>query len=735
MDYMVAESLKAYFKTHLPDVEKIDEKLEQLFSNESSDNPFDDNESKKLVELIESVKIVDPAVGSGAFPMGTLNKLVFILNKVDPGNKLWKEAQLKAADAIPDPSARRMAKERIKEFFEGKNADYGRKLYLIQRCIYGVDIQQIAVEIAKLRFFISLLVDEKIDKDKDNWGIEPLPNLDFKIMQGNSLISEFLGIDFDNSNHDKEQAQTGLLFADEDNSLIKEFEQKKIDFQNEADKDKKAKLKQEVENLMIQIFETKVKKQKGDYFRQLEEIESKYSLLPNQKQRDEIIAQEKQKLSKKSGFDLENIEKQLREFTSKKKTRPFFPWKLYFAEVFEKGGFDVVIANPPYVSFGLRDTQKLGNTERDLLIKKYPDSAEYKISLYAIFMDRAIQLANKNGGVQTYIVPDSFLLGRYFSKIRNNILNNCHIIHISWLPYKIFEATVGFSVIYTFQKFPNPNLNNRIITRHIISNEQIAQKKYKQYKYEQLYFKKQKHNRFRLFFDQYTMDIVTKVENKTIPLGDIIDFNSGLIGKDGKKSIVSSEKKNKDWLPGIISGSEILRYILKPQGYFLLYKKEKIHSGFDCVNYFEDKIFMRQTGDSLISAIDDIHLLCLNNVHVGNLKDNKYSLKYVTAVINSAMMNYFYKSLALEEGRTMAQTDIETIESLPIKESNEKKQQPFIDLVDCILSITKGEDYLNNLAKQATVKEYEKQIDQMVYNLYGLTKEEIDVIESGVKDR
>jgi len=358
VDYMVTESLKEYFKTHLPEVRDIDEKLETLFSTGSDENLFGKSESKKLVRLVESVRIVDPAVGSGAFPMGALNKMVFILGKIDHGNELWKQAQLEAADTIPDPQVRRNTKKQIEEFFKDKNADYGRKLYLIQKCIYGVDIQQIAVEIAKLRFFISLLVDEKIDDTKENWGIEPLPNLDFKIMQGNSLISEFLGIDFDNGQTQQEQA--GMLFVEKEDNLIKEFEQKKIAFQNEPDKKKKDDLKKEVENLMIKIFETKVRKQKVDYFRQIDEIEKKYATLPNKKTREEIIVKEKQKLSQKTGFDLENIEKQLREFTSKNKTKPFFPWKLYFAEVFEKGGFDVVIANPPYI-----ENKKISKEEKE----------------------------------------------------------------------------------------------------------------------------------------------------------------------------------------------------------------------------------------------------------------------------------------------------------------------------------------------------------------------------------
>jgi len=160
VDYMVSESLKAYFKTHLSVIEDLDKKINQLFLTGSEENPFTSSESKKIVELIEGVRIVDPAVGSGAFPMGALNKLVFILNKADRGNELWKQAQLTAADAIPDSRIKQDTKNRIEEFFKGKNADYWRKLYLIQKCIYGVDKQQIAVEIAKLRFFISLLVDE-----------------------------------------------------------------------------------------------------------------------------------------------------------------------------------------------------------------------------------------------------------------------------------------------------------------------------------------------------------------------------------------------------------------------------------------------------------------------------------------------------------------------------------------------------------------------------------------------
>ena len=449
VDYMVTESLKAYFKTHLSAISGLDNKIVQLFSTGSEENPFDKTESKKIVELIESVRIVDPAVGSGAFPMGALNKMVFILNKVDPGNELWKQAQLSAVDTIPDPRIKQDTKNRIEEFFKGKNADYGRKLYLIQKCIYGVDIQQIAVEIAKLRFFISLLVDEGIDKTKENWGIEPLPNLDFKIMQGNSLISEFLGIDFDNGQEKQEvQGQVGLGFKNEDDSLIKEFERKKIDYQNESDKNKKAKLKDEVEDLMIKIFESKVKKQKAGYFKDIEEIQRKYSALPNKQSREEIIAKEKQKLSQKSGFDLENIEKQLREFTSEKKTRPFFPWKLYFAEVFsEKGGFDIVIANPPYV--GEKGHKEMfREIRRDSLINFY----QRKMDLFYFFFHLAINLGKQDSNI-AFITTNYYPTATGGKKLREDFKSRVIIFRLINLnELKIFESALGQHNMITILK-------------------------------------------------------------------------------------------------------------------------------------------------------------------------------------------------------------------------------------------------------------------------------------------
>ncbi|MCL0105683.1 Eco57I restriction-modification methylase domain-containing protein [Thermodesulfovibrionales bacterium] len=740
VDYMVTQSLKAYFKANLNNIDTLDNKLEQLFSNDNNENPFSESDTLKMVKLTDNLRIVDPAVGSGAFPMGILNKLVFILSKLDPENKLWKEAQIEIVKAIPDPNIKNKMIKEIEDYFQTKKPDYWRKLYLIQKCIYGVDIQQIAVEIAKLRFFISLLVDEEIDKEKENWGIEPLPNLDFKLMQGNSLISEFMGINFDRD-------ETNDLFRTEEDDLIDEFQQKKNEFQNEPDKVKKDRLKQEIEDLMIQIFETKLKRQRGDYFSKLKAIEDKYSVVPYEKQRNEVIGKKKQALCKKTDFDLESAEKQLRDFSSGQKTKPFFLWNLYFAEVFrgENQGFDIVIANPPYVSFGLRDAGKAKDEWANYMRANYPNSAEYKLSIYAIFMDKGIQLL-RNRGVLSYITPDSFLLGRYFSKLRRFILRTCKIKEIVMFEKDFWESgVIGRPVVTVLKKELDTDLreSNMPFYKLYHSLNDFNTEIFRAFSYSQNYFNNTSYSRFTLFFEKSEKSLVDKLQVGSKSLSVFVTFASGLIGKKGKNEMISREKRGQDWHPGLLSGSEIKKYIVNYEGNFIHFDTKVLKSGFKDAHYFEPKILLRQTGDSLVAAYDDNNLLCLNNIHVGNLKDKKYSLKYILALLNSTLLSYYYRLISLETGRTMAQTDIETLELLPIKIPSADIQNKIVYLVDKILAITSRKDYdpkatcLRATHRQDSepnkkVHEYEKQIDEMVYKLYGLTDEEIRIVEDSV---
>jgi len=389
VNYMTNESLKQYFRTNLEISPNIDENLEFLINATTSENPFDDGTTKKIINLINNLRVVDPAVGSGAFPMAMLNKLVFILGKLDPDNKYWEQSQIEGVKkSVSDSVVQRKLIEQIERQFKEKNADYGRKLYLIEKCIYGVDIQQIAVEIAKLRFFISLLVDEKIDfnRPENNYGIEPLPNLDFKLMQGNSLISTYAGIDF----NDKKEVQTEDIFNGENDTykeLIIKFEDLKHQYQNEADNLVKKELRGKIDKSVIKLFEEKI----SERFPELKAIEDKAKLFPKEEQRQKYLTEEKQKLTKKLGFNIEQIEKDLTAYTEGRKAKDFFLWNVYFAEVFnEKQGFDIVIGNPPYIQLQKSISNNGNDKFADLYKNEGFETFERTGDIYALFYEKGI---------------------------------------------------------------------------------------------------------------------------------------------------------------------------------------------------------------------------------------------------------------------------------------------------------------------------------------------------------
>lgn len=196
VQYMVDESLVAHLKRTVGD--DLEQQYRQLMQYTDEDVSLTDNQRRQIMLSLYNCKVLDPACGSGAFPMGILQQMVHILSRIDPDNKIWKEIMLQKAIDETSEAYRNSSNEERKEliadiersFDESINRpDYARKLYLIENCIYGVDIQPIAIQISKLRFFISLVVDQNTNTDPtDNFGIRPLPNLEAKFVAANTLI-------------------------------------------------------------------------------------------------------------------------------------------------------------------------------------------------------------------------------------------------------------------------------------------------------------------------------------------------------------------------------------------------------------------------------------------------------------------------------------------------------------------------------------------------------------------
>lgn len=798
VDYMVDESLKAYFREPLSDVPNLDLKLKWLFSQEESENPFTPDQVKRIVGLVESVRIVDPAVGSGAFPMGALNKLVSILSKLDPKSKLWQQAQLDAAESIPDAQLRASVQSNIQNYFKEKNPDYGRKLFLIQKCIYGVDIQQIAVEIAKLRFFISLLVEETVDKEKANWGIEPLPNLDFKIMQGNSLISEFQGINFDPN---ATQLSPVDLFSEQDEKtrLIKEYQSKKEVYQSESDHHKKHTLQSEIDQLLIKIFKQTAISQQQDYARGLAAIDRKYASIPDPKTREKVKAIQKEAYSKTMGIDIAAIERKMRQYSTKHWKRDFFPWNLYFVEVFtEKNGFDIVLGNPPYI--GEKSHKEIFELVKNANLKEFYMG---KMDYFYFFFHLALNLSRPQGHI-AFISTNYYPTATGAVKFRKDLSQRSTINKlVNFNELKIFETAQGQHNMITLlskgsdpEKFADtcitkrkgygsPEILTQIINWHDDHTEYFRVPQGFLFDGEdyQLRIQGTKNNS-----NDPLQDILNNMKYQGTPLGTLFNVNQGIVTGADKVSqkhikkyqinankgdgifVLSTKevdklklsKHDESVLKPWFKNSDIMRWAtasatrenvlyldrsaaLYPnilsyleQYKMILNERREVDNGFiewwqlqwpraDTV-FTSDKIVAPQRSSRNTFGYNEIPWYASADVYFITQKDKSISLKYILALLNAKVYYLWLYHRGKRKGETLElyQTPLAQV---PIPKITLEEQLPFIKVVDNILILAHSEDYRINQVKQNQIKVYEKDIDQMVYKLYGFSDSEIAYIE------
>lgn len=333
--------------------------------------------------------------------------------------------------------------------------------------------------------------------------------------------------------------------------------------------------------------------------------------------------------------------------------------------------FDIVIGNPPYVSYGLRNAGKLDKEKLQILRKRFADSAEYKITVYALFMEFAIRSTAENG-VHTFIVPDSFLCGQYFGLIRNFMLKNCSLEQFFLIRKKLFNAVPGNLVIYTAVK-KIPTDDQQVKITQIDNNEEFTLSKVDNLILQRR-FAENHRQRFRLFFDPAIDRKICSMESASCgKLADVVTLSSGLVAKSGKSSIVSRKKLSASWLPGITSGSCVRAN--EPviwQNEYINSDPSVIKSGLKKSIYNTGKILIRQTGDRIIAAVDRSGLLVLNNLHVAVAKTENLDLERLTEYLNSDEMLLYYQAVTMESNRPMAQIDLETLRELPLPEKFEK---------------------------------------------------------------
>lgn len=403
VQYMVDESLVAHLKRTVG--EELEPQYRQLMQYSDDDVELTAEQRKSIMQSLYNCKILDPACGSGAFPMGILQQMVHILNRIDPDNSGWKEMMLQKALDETSEAYRNSSSDERKEliadiersFDESINRpDYARKLYLIENSIYGVDIQPIAIQISKLRFFISLVVDQNTNADPtDNFGIRPLPNLEAKFVAANTLI--------------------GLVKKDA--SLFDSAEIKAKENELKIAKHK--------------IFGAKTVRTKRKYKNIVNDLRQEIAdmLYAN----GAVGNDEARQLASWDMFD-------------QNASSPFFDPEWMFGV---KDGFDIVIGNPPYINAN-ELKKNLGDNEYKQLKSLY-STAKGTVDFYVYFFEKALAVLCTNG-VLSYITPNKYLCANYGKALRYYFIQNTQILTL-WDVSRnnVFDASI-YPVVILLQK-------------------------------------------------------------------------------------------------------------------------------------------------------------------------------------------------------------------------------------------------------------------------------------------
>ncbi|MEI7604318.1 MAG: DNA methyltransferase, partial [bacterium] len=760
-------------------------KYEEFISDTIQEN------ATSIDNLLANIKVCDPAIGSGAFPVGMMNEIV--------------KARSNVSQYISDKKDR---------------TEYEFKRHAIANSLYGVDLDPGAVEIAKLRLWLSLIVDED-----DIRNIKPLPNLDYKIMQGNSLIEEYEGIKLFDDNllkiDDSKEKEIEKL-KENQRKLQKQFfevyQNKETKLEAERINEELNKIKKNLDNLKKQPKEN----ESTDMFASKDEVREKAEKLKKLQKQFFETSEKGKKRDLKDEIDdliwdliettvkhegkidkLEHIKK-----IRKSNNKPFFLWKLNFADVFqEKGGFDVVIGNPPYVGHkgGIKETFKIiKNTE---LGRNFNNE---RMDLFYYFFHFSVNNAKENG-VITFITTNYYLTADGAVKLRTDFKNRCNIrILFNFSEYKIFDSARGqHSLITLIQKCSKKDqykcnvssvnkigvANNNTLTNILENNDKET--KLQSVLQSELY--ESEYNYIRILlkgskFENVLNNILYKIRIKSILVNDICDISQGIVtgcdkitkkhisidsnvlagsgiyivSKDeldiiGDSNLIKPWFKNSDihkyktnnlsyhWVIKISSQENIFDYI-NIKNHLDKYKRFITMRNYDSgelskakrkgawwalssarseFDFSQAKIVAPQRSNSNTFGYNEIPWYASADVYFITQKDKNYSLKYILASLNSKLYYIwlYYKGKRKGDSLELYQKPLSEI---PIRIADENVQQPFIQKVDQILSITQTEDYLTNDSKKSQVKLLEKEIDQMVYKLYDLTDEEIIIVEDVV---
>lgn len=672
--------------------------------------------------LVNSLKICDPAVGSGHFLVSALNEIVAIKSELrilaDGDGKLLRcdvvvendELIVTVDDQIFEYHYQDAESQRIQEtFFHEKEA-------IIENCLFGVDINPKSVAICRLRLWIELLKNAYYRRGCD--ALETLPNIDINIKCGNSLVSRFAISG--NPNIPAANRKKLKELTDKYRQLVCDYKQSPSN---------KGVLRKEIEGL-------------------------KHSLenfgLPNDKDLKSLwLKKEELSVMALFGFDKKETEKRQklheqladleRRFAEKEKLvyHNAFEWRFEFPEVLDDEGdfvgFDAIIGNPPY---GVSLQKEL---------KPFYQTFSLRGESYVLFVEKAHELLREHGQF-CYIMPDTYLNLSFTAPLRDYLLKNSQLLEIVALPARVFEeAVVDTTLLFTSKTLATRSFHDGHVRIKSFAKQATAISLYAPDRLDSVAIS-QWHGlgSFNLMGDAATAALLARLDQAFRKIEAVSDMFSGIkayeVGK-GKpsqteeirdsKPFTAATRLHNGFLP-FYDGKHVGRYSLFWQENNWLHYGPWLAAPRNPDNFIGEKVLIRKiVGETLIATYVPDTSYCNTLLHVLKLKpDVSLSYLYLLGILNSRFIGWYFRAkFQISAGDTFPQIMISDIQQFPIREVSETLQAPIIQRVQKILAAKSPPAPLSEEGSETDVPQLEAEIDRLVYDLYGLTEEEIAVVE------
>lgn len=662
VSHMCRQSLLHYLQSHLGKNKELEILLnEKDPTKHQGKDSFVAKHREAIIKLLDEVKICDPAIGSGAFPIGLLREILWTLLTLQPD--------------LNTPAERAKLKRRI-----------------IQNSIHGVDIDPGAIEIARLRFWLALVVDE--DEPR------PLPNLDYKIHRADSLIEYIRGepvnLGTETPKNDASKAAVEKLIA-----------AKQGLFSAQGAKEKRAAwldLYRALAQLAQTEFAWMLNKfglfAEGEKVAQLDRCMKEFGQWIGQ-----IDAIRKQKVHMQ-----ETLLAKLKQWFDNP-SKPTFLWNLHFGEIFANGGFDIVVGNPPYVR-----TKGIPDTYKNLLWDRF-DTFEKKADLYVCFLEAAIHLMRPNAFL-CFITSSSYLRLDSFARIRKLLLTKGAISELVEFQDNVFESAAVRTAILSFAKDSEiEEINVRVADTAFDAFRQTPTTVPKSF------WENNHQNIFDTGYSSGRKLVCDKIAARGVRIENDFDVCFGLKTGDDSKFVAKKPFENNT--EKLFRGKNISRWTMVWKGEFVWYdpkvmrEHRKTARPGERKRFEEPKVLVRDTGSCLEATFDGNGNFVKDVLIIRPLKDSsEETLKALTSALNSLAVRFFY-----ETTYQTIHVQHNELKRVPLPKWNAADKTRLAELADaCAVAAGKND--------VAAIPVLEAEINRIVYRLFDLTRAEIALIES-----